>query len=144
MEPGEAEEAASREVEGSDGNLGKRLQALALADCVSGGLLAGEDELDLPDETSSLTPLWQHLLLGDVKVAERLLLARASPELVPGQDEEGKTPLLWATKEGNVNVALLLLKYKANIEATDKVSNHRTFVHCNIRIYIYTYVYIYI
>ena len=106
---------------------------------MSGGLLAGEDELDLPDETSSLTPLWQHLLLGDVKVAERLLLARASPEDVPRQDEEGKTPLLWATKEGNVNVALLLLKYKANIEATDKVSNHRDYIYMNE--YEYSYIY---
>jgi hypothetical protein len=110
----------------------KRLQTLALADCISRRFLAGEEELDLEDETTSLTPMWQHLSLGDFKVAERLLQARASPEHVPSQDKEGKTPLLWASKEGYADAALLLLKYKANIEATDKVSNHPTFVYCSI------------
>jgi len=128
----EAEEAAAREVEGSDGKAAKRLQALALADCISRRFLAGEDELDLADETTSLTPLWQHLSLGDFKVAERLLQARASPEHVPSQDKEGKTPLLWAIKEGYADAALLLLKYKANTEATDKVSNHPICVCCNV------------
>jgi hypothetical protein len=127
----EAEEAAAREVEGSDGKAAKRLQALALADCISRRFLAGEDELDLADETTSLTPLWQHLSLGDFKVAERLLQAGASPEHVPSQDEEGKTPLLWASKEGYADAALLLLKYKANIQATDKVSNHPIFAYCD-------------
>jgi hypothetical protein len=110
----------------------KRLQALALADCISRRLLAGEDELEVADETTSLTPLLQHLSLGEVKVAERLLQAGASPEHVPSQDVEGKTPLLWASKEGYADAALLLLKYKANIKATDKVSNHPMFVYCSI------------
>ena len=110
----------------------KRLQALALADCISRRIIAGEDELDLADETTSLTPLWQQLSLGDFKIAERLLQARASPEHVPSQDAEGKTPLLWASKEGYADAALLLLKYKANTEATDTVSNHPAFVYCNI------------
>ena len=110
----------------------KRLQTLALADCISRRIIAGEDELDLADETTSLTPLWQQLSLGDFKIAERLLQARASPEHVPSQDAEGKTPLLWASKEGYADAALLLLKYKANTEATDKVSNHPAFVYCNI------------
>jgi hypothetical protein len=110
----------------------KRLQALALADCISRRFLADEDELDVADETTSLTPLWQHLSLGDFKVAERLLQARASPEHVPSQDEEGKTPLLWASKEGYADAALLLLKYKANTEATTKVSYHPTFAYCSI------------
>jgi hypothetical protein len=108
----------------------KRLQTLALEDCISRRFLAGEDELDLADETTSLTPLWQHLLLQDFKVAERLLQARASPEHVPSQDADGKTPLLWASKEGYADAALLLLKYKANTEATDKVSNHPICVCC--------------
>jgi hypothetical protein len=128
----EAEEEAARQVDGSDGNAAKRLQTLALADCISRRLLADEDELDLPDETTSLTPLLQHLSLGDVKVAERLLQARASPEHVPSHDAEGKTPLLWASKEGYADAALLLLKYKANIEATDKVTNHPTLALGNI------------
>jgi hypothetical protein len=128
----EAEEAAAREVEGSDGKAAKRLQALALADCISRRFLAGEDELDVADETTSLTPLWQHLSLGDVKVAERLLQARASPEHVPSQDVERKTPLLWASKEGYADATLLLLKYKANIQATDKVSNLPILAYCNI------------
>jgi hypothetical protein len=128
------------------------VQKLALADCISRRFLAGEDELDLADETTSLTPLWQHLSLLDFKVAERLLQAGASPEHVPSQDEEGKTPLLWASKEGYADAALLLLKYKANTEATDKVSDHPIFVYCNIigimrcictYIYIYIYIYIY-
>ena len=110
----------------------KRLQTLALADCISRRIIAGEDELDLADETTSLTPLWQQLSLGDFKIAERLLQARASPEHVPSQDAEGKTPLLWASKEGYADAALLLLKYKANTEATDTVSNHPAFVYCNI------------
>jgi hypothetical protein len=38
---------------------------------------------------------------------ERLLLALASPESVPRQDEEGKMPLAWARKEGYAAVALL-------------------------------------
>jgi hypothetical protein len=114
----------------------KLLQTLALADCVSRRLLAGEDELDVVDETTSLTPLWQHLSLGDFKVAERLLQARANPEHVPSHDAEGKTPLVWASKEGYADAALLLLKYKANTEAschtTDKVSNHPACEYCNV------------
>ena len=110
----------------------KRLQTLALADCISRRFIAGEDELDLADETTSLTPLWQQLSLGDFKIAERLLQARASPEHVPSQDAEGKTPLLWASKEGYADAALLLLKYKANTEATDQVSNHPIFAYWNI------------
>jgi hypothetical protein len=110
----------------------KRLQTLALADCISRRFLAGEEELDVADETTFLTPLLQHLSLGDVKVAERLLQAGASPEHVPSQDEEGKTPLMWAIKEGYADAALLLLKYKANIEVTTEVSNHPTFVYCSI------------
>ena len=110
----------------------KRLQTLALADCISRRFLAGEDELNVADETTGLTPLWQHLSLGDVKVAERLLQAGASPEHVPSQDKEGKTPLLWAIKEGYADAALLLLKYKANTEATDKVFNHPICVCCNV------------
>ena len=137
QELAEAEEAAARGVQGSDGKAAKRLQALALADCVSRRLLAGEDELDLPDETTSLPPLWQQLSLGDYKVAERLLQARASPEHVPSQDAEGKTPLLWASKEGYADAALLLLKYKANTQATDTVSNHPAFVDSNIYLYLY-------
>jgi len=119
----------------------KQLQTLALADCISRRFLAGEEELELADETTSLTPLWQHLSLGDFKVAERLLQARASPEHVPSHDAEGKTPLVWASKEGYADAALLLLKYKAKIEATDKVSNHPRFAYCDI-IHIYVYIYI--
>ena len=128
----EAEEAAAREGEGSDGSAAKRLEALALADCISRRWVAGVEELDVADETTGLTPLWQHLSLGDFKVAERLLQARASPEHVPSHDKEGKTPLVWASKEGYADAALLLLKYKANTEATDKVSNHPICVCCNV------------
>ena len=38
---------------------------------------------------------------------ERLLQARASPEAVPSQDEEGKMPLAWASEEGYAAAALL-------------------------------------
>jgi hypothetical protein len=110
----------------------KRLEALALGECISRRWVAGVEELDVADETTGLTPLLQHLSLGDVKVAERLLQARASPETVPSYDAEGKTPLVWASKEGYADAALLLLKYKANTEATDKVSNHPIFVYCNV------------
>jgi hypothetical protein len=128
----EAEEAAARQFEGSDGSAAKRLEALALAECISRRWVAGVEELDVADETTGLTPLWQHLSLGDFKVAERLLQARASPETVPSHDVERKTPLVWASKEGYADAALLLLKYKANIKATDKVSNRPIFVYCNI------------
>jgi hypothetical protein len=136
QELAKAEEAAAHQVQGSDGVAAKQqLQAMALAECVSRRWIAGEDpeeELELPDETTSLTPLLAHLSLGDIKAAERLLQARASPEAVPSQDEEGKTPLVWAVKEGYADAALLLLKYKANVEATDKVSHSLVFVYCNI------------
>jgi hypothetical protein len=153
----EAEEAAARQVQGS--HAAERLQELALEECLSRRWIAGEDELEIPDETTSLTPLWTHLSLGDVKVAERLLQARASPEAVPSQDEEGKTPLVWAIKEGYTDATLLLLKYKANTEATDKVTNPPILIYCNIicnyeinnvcmyacmYIYVCMYVYIYI
>ena len=122
----EAEEAAL-EVEGSDDDAAKRLeaakrlQALALEECVSRRWITDEKGLEHLDETTSFTPLMTHLTLGDLKVAERLLQARASPEAVPTKDKEGKTPLLWACKEEDVDATLLLLKYKANIEATDTV-----------------------
>ncbi len=128
----EAEEAAGRQVEGGDGSAAKRLKALALGECISRRWVAGVEELDVADETTGLTPLWQHLSLGDFKVAERLLQARASPETVPSHDEEGKTPLLWAIKEGYADAALLLLKYKGNTKATDTVPNRLIFVYCNI------------
>ena len=131
-------------MQGSDGVAAKKqLQAMALAECVSRRWIAGEnpeEELELPDETTSLTPLLAHLSLGDVKAAERLLQARASSEAVPSQDAERKTPLVWASKEGYADAALLLLKYKANTEATDKAFNLIIFVYCNIiGIYIYIY-----
>jgi hypothetical protein len=128
----EAEEAAAREVQGSEGKAAKRLQALALEECISRRWITDVEELHLSDETTSATPLLQHLSLGDVKAAERLLQARASPEHVPSQDEEGKTALLWASKEGYADAALLLLKYKANTEATTKVSHHPIFVYRDI------------
>jgi hypothetical protein len=117
----------------------KRLQALALQDCISRRFLAGEDELELADETTSLTPLWQHLSLGDFKVTERLLQARASPEHVPSQDAEGKTPLLWASKEGYADAAQLLLKYKANTEATSKTNKYvcmYLYIHTDIILFL--------
>ena len=52
--------------------------------------------------------------------------------------KEGNTPLLWATNKGygqgcsDTDTVLLLLKYKANIEATDKVSIYPIFVHISI------------
>ena len=54
---------------------------------------------------------------------------------------------MWATKQGCSDVALLLLKYKANIEATDKVSNYPifvtdTYVYVSICIYIYIWLYL--
>ena len=95
--------------------------------------IADAEELEHPDETTSLTPLWAHLSIGNVKVVERLLQARASPEAMPSQGfAEGMTPLVYVCKEGYADAALLLLKYKANTEATTKVSNHPTFAYCDI------------
>ena len=127
----EAEEAA--EVEGSDADAGKRLQELALEECVSRRWIRCEKDLEQRDEMTSFTPLMTHLSLGDLKVAERLLQARASPEAVPTKDKEGKTPLLWACKEKDADATLLLLKYKANIEAYDTV------MYTQISFYVYVY-----
>ena len=51
----EVEEAAARQVQGS--NAAARLHELALEECVSRRWIGGEDELELPDESTSLTPL---------------------------------------------------------------------------------------
>ena len=114
-----AAEAVARQ--GSDGDAAERLQTLALEDCAVRRWIAGEDteELEHADEITSATPLWTYSFRGDVEVAERLLQARADIEGVPSKDEEGKTSLLCAAKEGNADIVLLLLKYKANVEATD-------------------------
>ncbi len=53
------------------------------------------------------------------EVTERLLQARADHEAVFSQ---GWTALLSAAKEGNADIVLLLLKYKANLEAITSVS----------------------
>jgi ankyrin repeat protein len=60
-------------------------------------------------------------LLGDLAAVERLLQARAYPDAVPTGDEEGKTPLLYAAKEGHTDIARLLLKYEANANAQNQV-----------------------
>jgi ankyrin repeat protein len=62
-----------------------------------------------------------HAFLGDVEVTERLLQARADPEAVPTQGDD-MTALVSAAKEGNAEIVLVLLKYKANLEAIDPVS----------------------
>ena len=56
---------------------------------------------------------------GDVEVTERLLQARADHEAVCSH---GRTALLSAANEGNAEIALLLLKYKDNLETTNVVS----------------------
>ena len=68
----DAEEDAARQ--GSDGDAAKRLQALALEESVSRRWIAGEEELELVDETTSFTTLWTHLLHGDVTVFSLLAL----------------------------------------------------------------------
>jgi hypothetical protein len=117
----EAEEAAA--LEGSEGVAAQRLQELALQECVTRRWVGGEDkgELEHADETTNATPLWTQVLLGDLCAVERLLQARAHPDAVPTGNEEGKTPLLCAVKEGHTDIAGLLLKYKANADAQDQV-----------------------
>ena len=68
----DAEEAAA--CQGSDGDAAQRLQALALEESVSRRWIAGEEELELVDETTSFTTLWTHLLHGDVMVVSLLAL----------------------------------------------------------------------
>jgi hypothetical protein len=117
----EAEEAAA--LEGSEGAAAQRLQELALEECVARRWVGGEDEgeLEHEDESTTATPLWTQVLLGDLAAVERLLQARACPDAVPSGDKEGKTPLLWAAKEGHADIARLLLKYKANADAQNEV-----------------------
>jgi hypothetical protein len=114
----EAEEAAARE--GSEGAASQRLKELALEQCVSRRWITGAEGLEDKDETTSCTPLLSHAFLGDVEVTERLLQARADPEAVPTQGNAW-TALQRAACEGNAEIALLLLKYKANLEATTPV-----------------------
>jgi hypothetical protein len=111
----EAEEAAARE--GSDGAAAQRLKELALVESVSRRWITGAEGMEDKDETTSCTPLLSHAFLGDVEVTERLLQARADPEAVPTLGNAW-TALLSAAEEGNAEIALLLLKYKANVEAT--------------------------
>jgi hypothetical protein len=115
----EAEEAAAHE--GSDGAAAQRLKELALEQCVSRRWITGAEGLEDKDETTSCTPLLSHAFLGDVEATERLLQARADTEAVPTQGR-AMTALMSAAKEGNAEIALLLLKYKANVEATTPVS----------------------
>ena len=112
-----AEKAAA--VEGSDSAAAQRLKELALVESVSSRWITGAEGLEDKDETTSCTPLLSHAFLGDVEATERLLQARADHEAV---SSEGRTALLSAVKEGNAEIALLLLKYKANLEATEPVS----------------------
>jgi hypothetical protein len=115
----EAEEAVARQ--GSGGAAAQRLKELALEECVSRRWITGEKGLEDRDETTSCTPLLSHAFLGDVEVTERLLQARADPEALTTKGD-AMTALLSAAKEGNAEIALLLLKHKANLEATDRVS----------------------
>jgi ankyrin repeat protein len=95
------------------------LKELALVESVSRRWITGAEGLEDKDETTSCTPLLSHAFLGDVESTERLLQARADHEAVSSQ---GQTALLSAATEGNAEIALLLLKYKANVEATAPVS----------------------
>jgi hypothetical protein len=114
-----AEEAAAGE--GSDSAAAQRLKELALEECVSRRWITGAEGLEDKDETTWCTPLLSHAFLGDVEVTERLLQARADPEAVPTQGDD-MTALVSAAKEGNAEIVLVLLKYKANLEAIDPVS----------------------
>ncbi len=112
-----AEEAAAGE--GSHSAAAQRLKELALAECVSRRWITSAEGLEDKDETTSCTPLLSHAFLGDVQATERLLQARADHEAV---SSHGLTALLSAADEGNAEIALVLLKYKANMEATTPVS----------------------
>jgi hypothetical protein len=124
-------EKAALEVEGSDDDL----KRLALEECLSRRWITDEKDLQNPDDTTSFTPIMTHLSLGDLKVAERLLQARANPEAVPTKDKEGKTPLIWACKEGDADATLLLLKYKADIEAKDSKVMYTTDLFFYVLVY---------
>jgi hypothetical protein len=103
----------------------QRLKKLALKECVARRWIGGEEEEELEDadETTTATPLWTQVLLGEVAAVERLLQAGAYPETIPSQDKEGKTALLCAAKEGHADITRLLLKYRgnANAQTTDGV-----------------------
>ena len=114
------------------------MEELALEECVARRWVGGEDEgeLEHADETTTATPLWTQVLLGDLAAVERLLQARAYPDAVPTGDEGGNTPLLCAVKEGHADIALLLLNYKANPNAQDNVcACSRTLYWALLRLY---------
>jgi ankyrin repeat protein len=107
--------------------------------------VGGEDEgeLEHEDESTTATPLWTQVLLGDLAAVERLLQARACPDAVPSGDKDGNTPLLCAFKEGHTDIVRLLLKYKANANAQNNVcACSRVLYKALLRRY-YTYIYIF-
>ena len=75
----------------------------------------------------SVHPLWMHAYLGESTAVERLLQARADSEAVPSKDDGHKTPLVCAAMVGNAEIVRLLVKYKASVQATDKLK--RTALH---------------
>ncbi len=115
LEAAEVEVAAGA---GSDSAAAQRLKELALDECLSRRWITSAEELEDRDETTSCTPLLSYAFLGDVEVTERLLQARADHEAAT----QGLTALQRAAKEGNAKIAVLLLKYKATLEATIWVS----------------------
>ena len=126
------ESEAALKVEDSDEDTAKRLQALALEECVSRRWITKVEDLEHPDETTSFTSLMTHLTLGDLKVAERQIQDLTSPDDVPEKDKEGKTPLVWACKENDADATLLLLKYNANTEIIDKVMYPQICFYVNV------------
>ncbi len=112
-----AEEAAAGE--DSDSAASQRLKELALVECLSRRWITGAEGLEVKDETTKCTPLLSHAFLGDVQATERLLQARADHEAVCSK---GRTALMSAAEEGNADIALVLLKYKADLEVTNTVS----------------------
>jgi hypothetical protein len=121
--------AETEALQGSD-EAAARLQVLALEDCVVRRFITSKckEELEHADETTSATPLWMHVYFGESTAVERLLQARANPEAVPSKDGTLKTtPLLCAAMVGNAEIVRLLVKYKANVQATDTLK--RTPLH---------------
>jgi ankyrin repeat protein len=124
----ELKRAEAEALKGSD-EAAARLQALALEDCVLRRFISFKckEELEHADDTTSATPLWMHVYFGESTAVERLLQARADPEAVPSKDDGHKTSLVCAAMVGNAEIVRLLVKYKANVQATDKLK--RTALH---------------
>ncbi|KAI5983628.1 hypothetical protein EDD15DRAFT_2178640 [Pisolithus albus] len=84
--------------------------------------------LNAPQESiNDVTPLAMAVWLGEPRVVKLLLDYSAGAISVDGMDADGATPLMYATREGRLEVVQQLLSRGARPDLRDR--NHRTPIH---------------